>query len=207
MNKFKRPMPNRNKAIIGSSKGNQEPKAKFKLFAVPKQSVSKCKNSEKGASSDISVVVEMESPLSKTVTTTMIDLRGVKPKEFAKCVLISAETALRTLGDMLGGKEVDFTFDFKEENLPEPGCSKDSEPQRRYPKRNVAKKYYKEENVPSEDEFLFVTDRTSPHANEPKAITATESVEWAWVSPYRQMIVTFAKKNTRDRAQCMDQCY
>ncbi|GBN03687.1 Histone-lysine N-methyltransferase PRDM9 [Araneus ventricosus] len=125
------------------------------MFAVPKQSVSKCKNSEKGASSDISVVIETESPLSKTVTRTLIDLRDVKPKEFAKSVLISAETALKTLGDMLGGKEVDFTFDFKEENLPEPGCSKDTEPQRRYPKRNVGKKYYKEEDVPSEDEFLY----------------------------------------------------
>ncbi|CAL1299718.1 unnamed protein product [Larinioides sclopetarius] len=108
-----------------------------------------------GVSSDISVVIRAESPLSKTVTTTMINLRGVKPKEFAQNVLNSAQTALKALEDMLGGLEDDFTFDIEELNLSEPGCSKDTEPQRRYPKRNVAKKCYKEEEVPGEDEYLY----------------------------------------------------
>ncbi|CAL1294859.1 unnamed protein product, partial [Larinioides sclopetarius] len=92
MSKFKRPKLNTNETRAGNTKSNQEPKAKFKLFAAPKQAVSKCTNSKKvyaGDSSDISVVIETESPLSKTVTTTMINLRGVKPKEFAQNVLNS----------------------------------------------------------------------------------------------------------------------
>ncbi|CAL1299682.1 unnamed protein product [Larinioides sclopetarius] len=155
MSKFKRPKLNTNEATVGNTKSNQEPKAKFKLFAAPKQTVSKCSNPKKGVSSDISVVIRAESPLSKTVTTTMINLRGVKPKEFAQNVLNSAKSTLKALEDMLEGLEDDFTFDIEELNLSEPGCSKDTEPQRRYPKRNVAKKCYKEEEVPGEDEYLY----------------------------------------------------
>ncbi|KAF8797098.1 Zinc finger protein 774 like protein [Argiope bruennichi] len=155
--KFKRSMMSKNKTSEMQSKNNQEPKAKFKLFGVPKQTSSKRTKSIKGAevSSNISVIMKTESISSNTVTTTMINLRGVKPKEFAEKILISAQNALKVLGDMLGGMEEDISFNVEEVHISKPGCSKAIEPKRRYPKRNVAKKCYKEEDISSEDEFLY----------------------------------------------------
>ncbi|XP_055947098.1 histone-lysine N-methyltransferase PRDM9-like [Argiope bruennichi] len=155
--KFKRSMMSKNKTSEVQSKNNQEPKAKFKLFGVPKQTSSKRTKSIKGAevSSNISGIMKTESTSSNTVTTTIINLRGVKPKQFAQKILISAQNALKVLGDMLGGMEEDISFNVEEVHISKPGCSKAIEPKRRYPKRNVAKKCYKEEDISSEDEFLY----------------------------------------------------
>ncbi|GBO11588.1 hypothetical protein AVEN_93320-1, partial [Araneus ventricosus] len=155
MTKFKRP---RNKTTDGQPKGNEDPKADFKLFAVPNSAPSKrmISNRGAGATSDISIVMETNSPSSKTMTSTFITFRAVKPKEFGNKIFKSAETALKILENLFQCMEMNNMFGDMVENLTEPDCSKNTNSKLRYPKRNVPKKCYvtKKDNVEDEDEFL-----------------------------------------------------
>ncbi|GBM98613.1 putative histone-lysine N-methyltransferase PRDM7 [Araneus ventricosus] len=107
-----------------------------------------------GATSDISMVMETNSPSSKTMTRTIINFRGVKLKEFGKNILNSAQNSLKLLEDLFKDLDLNNTLEDEDEHLSEPGCSKNI-PKRRYPKRKIAKKSYKEkDNVKDEDDFL-----------------------------------------------------
>ncbi|GBN76590.1 hypothetical protein AVEN_2932-1 [Araneus ventricosus] len=146
------------KKDILKSSGNEDPKADFKLFAVPNPVHSKrmISNRGAGATSDISMVVETNSPSSKTMTRTIINFRGVKPKEFGKNILNSAQNSLKLLEDLFKDLDLNNILDDEDEHLSQPGCSKNI-PKRRYSKRNIAKKSCKEEDhVKDEDDFLDV---------------------------------------------------
>ncbi|GBN83731.1 hypothetical protein AVEN_144540-2 [Araneus ventricosus] len=123
MTKFKRP---RNKTTDGQPKGNEDSRADFKLFAVPNPAPSKrmISNRGAGATSDISIVMETNSPSSETMTSTFITFRAVKPKEFGNKIFKSAETALKILENLFQCMEMNNMFGDMVENLTEPDCSK-----------------------------------------------------------------------------------
>ncbi|GIY60230.1 hypothetical protein CEXT_562461 [Caerostris extrusa] len=83
-----------------------------------------------------------------------ISLRNASPKEFAQALLGSAQNILKLLEAKMQGVSKNPTCPIKDLLLPHSNFLPAESQKGRYPKRNIQRKCYKEEEVPDQDEYL-----------------------------------------------------
>ncbi|GIY45803.1 histone-lysine N-methyltransferase PRDM9 [Caerostris darwini] len=80
-----------------------------------------------------------------------VSLRNANPKEFAQALLGSAQNILKLLEEKM---QKNSPYPIKDLLLPYTKFLPGESQKGRYPKRNIQRKCYKEENVPDQDEYL-----------------------------------------------------
>ncbi|GIX81798.1 hypothetical protein CDAR_604421 [Caerostris darwini] len=80
-----------------------------------------------------------------------ISLRNASPQEFAQALLGSAQNILKLLEEKI---QKNSPYPIKDLLLPHSKFLPGESHKGRYPKRNIQRKCYKEEDVPHQDEYL-----------------------------------------------------
>ncbi|XP_035208194.1 histone-lysine N-methyltransferase PRDM9-like isoform X2 [Stegodyphus dumicola] len=137
--------------LLSTEKIPQVPK--IKPFAVPNESARKKKSASQDKISMKNKTSNREIVLPQQAKTSFSDLKNMDYKSIADILLSPAEVYFRKLENIL---MIENDSDPEVELI-------ESAPVKRYPKRNIPRKIYTEEDISSDDDYLYCEDCNLEH--------------------------------------------